>query len=217
MPTRVVAPGALSVVVETLGSWCREVPLRGAGEAAIHAQAMESTRMPADCPRTARGAQTTRRAIANGSVEHILRPVGAPLGHWARRAARSRGIPYSVWALGSDIWSLGRLPIVRAVLRTVIRDAANRYADGLKLGDDAAEHQRQAVRIPSQYASHRRPSFTTNRFGTTLTVCCFLVDGTANKGVDLLLDALAQLSDEDWARSVAGDMRRRPVGVACES
>lgn len=145
------------------------------------------------------GAEATRQAVQAGPTAHILALWALPSGHWARSAARASGVPYSVWALGSDIWSLGRIPGVRSVLRSVIRGAAYRYADGLQLGRDATRISGRSFELlPSTRrldGQRTRPLASSPPYRLL-----FLGRWHPNKGIDLLLDALALLNDHDWAR-----------------
>jgi glycosyltransferase involved in cell wall biosynthesis len=120
-----------------------------------------------------------------------------PCGEWARRAAKKCGIDYSVWLLGSDVWSLGRVPVLRGMLARVIRQARNAYADGYMLADDA----RQIGSRPVEFLpSTRRIDVTAPMLPHARPPYRLLVLGRwhPNKGVDLLLDALESLSDADW-------------------
>lgn len=146
----------------------------------------------------AAGRRAVREACAETRPDHILALWALPCGDWARHAARPLGIPFSTWALGSDIWSLGKLPLVRGYLASVLRDAALRFADGLKLADDVSRiSARDCSFLPSSRTfgtpAARGPS------ATPPYRLAFLGRWHPNKGPDLLLDALARLTDADWA------------------
>lgn len=142
------------------------------------------------------GAQTTRAAVTR-DVTHVFALWGLPCGEWARRAAHARGIDYSVWLLGSDVWSLGRLPIVRGSLAKVIRMARYAYADGYLLAEDAQRISGVPVDfLPSTRRielAHPPPPRSHPPYRLL-----FLGRWHKNKGVDLLLDALTLLDDGDW-------------------
>lgn len=142
------------------------------------------------------GLGATRAAAAEGAA-HILALWGLPCGEWARRAARETGTDYSVWLLGSDVWSLGRVPVLRGILARVIKQARNAYADGYMLAEDAQQIGSRPVEfLPSTrridvtdpLPPRARPPYR----------LLFLGRWHPNKGVDLLLDALESLSEADW-------------------
>jgi hypothetical protein len=142
------------------------------------------------------GMQATRDAAAV-EAGSILALWALPSGAWARCAAQANGIGYSVWMLGSDVWSLGRLPLMRRMLQTVMRDAQHRYADGLRLARDSEAICNLPVKfLPTTRALATRDppppaSAPPYRF-------VFIGRWHRNKGIDLLLDALALLGDSDW-------------------
>lgn len=142
------------------------------------------------------GLDATRCAATEGAA-HILALWGLPCGEWARRAAKKCGIDYSVWLLGSDVWSLGRVPVLRGMLARVIRQARNAYADGYMLADDA----RQIGSRPVEFLPSTRRIDVTDPLPPRAQPpyrLLFLGRWHPNKGIDLLLDALESLSEADW-------------------
>ena len=142
------------------------------------------------------GAAATRNAIAD-DAGYVFALWGLPCGEWARRASIGAKIGYSVWLLGSDVWSLGRMPVLRTMLARVIRDATHAYADGYQLADDA---KKLSGREPDFLPSTRDlvAANASSRRASPPFRLLFLGRWHRNKGVDLLLDALAMLSDADW-------------------
>ncbi|MBS7349384.1 MAG: glycosyltransferase [Comamonas sp.] len=141
------------------------------------------------------GMRATHLAAQGSS--HILALWALPCGAWAKRAAKELGISYSVWMLGSDVWTLGRIPVIRYVLARVIQQAKNAYADGYLLAKDAEKiADRPIAFLPStrrigmvQYPAPRsQPPYR----------LLFLGRWHPNKGIDLLLEALHMLTDVDW-------------------
>ena len=141
------------------------------------------------------GAAATRAAATGAS--HLLALWGLPCGEWARRAARANGIGYSVWMLGSDVWSLGRVPVLCSMLARVIRHATHAYADGYRLAEDAQriagvpvafQPSTRRIDLVDPMPPREKPPYR----------MLFLGRWHPNKGVDLLLDALLQLNDADW-------------------
>lgn len=148
------------------------------------------------------GASSTLEAVQAGNAVHILALWALPSGEWARRASRATGVPYSVWTLGSDIWTWGRVPIIRQLLRRVLRQARYCYSDGLKLAEDTA---RIAERTVEFLPSTRRIAACSDRLPADKPPYRLLFLGRwhPNKGVDLLLDALDLLEPNDWSRIAA--------------
>lgn len=149
---------------------------------------------------TMRSGQTaTRAAVAAGATAHILALWALPSGHWARRVARETGIPYSVWTLGSDIWSLGRIPLVRHHLGNILRDATACFSDGLRLAADTASIGTRQVEFLPSTRGIRRARTVPPRASPPYRML-YLGRWHPNKGVDLLLEALRILPEEDWER-----------------
>lgn len=142
------------------------------------------------------GLQATRQA-AQGS-QHIFALWALPCGAWARKVAKEKSIEYSVWMLGSDIWSLGKVPILRSILKRVICQARHAYADGLQLGEDAKVISGRVIEfLPSTRAIQlKNPPLPRSQPPYRLL---FLGRWHPNKGIDLLLEALLLLNDQDWA------------------
>lgn len=142
------------------------------------------------------GLGATRAAAAEG-VAHILALWGLPCGEWARRVARETGTDYSVWLLGSDVWSLGRMPVLRGILARVLKQARHVYADGYTLADDVRQIGSRTVEF---LPSTRRIGMTDPLPPRARSPYRFLFLGRwhPNKGVDILLDALESLNDADW-------------------
>jgi glycosyltransferase involved in cell wall biosynthesis len=144
------------------------------------------------------GLATTRTAVGDDAA-HVLALWGLPCGEWARRAARARGIGYSVWMLGSDVWSLGRVPVLRGWLARVIRESACAYADGHQLAEDA----QRIAGVPVEFLPSTRTIGLIDPpppHGLPPYRLLFLGRWHHNKGVDLLMDALRMLNDTDWSR-----------------
>lgn len=145
------------------------------------------------------GQQCVNHACNTFKPDFIFALWALPSGAWAKKAAQKLNIPYGIWALGSDIWTLGRIPLIRQVLKHTLRRAALRYADGLQLAQDVKQicnmdcgflpsTRKLKINHPRALADH--PPYR----------LAFLGRWHANKGIDLLLDALLQLDESDWQR-----------------
>jgi len=197
VPVRVVAPGR----TDGREQWAEGVEVF---RYAAPEQALSTLRPwhPADAMRVLRvlraGQCATEHAVVSGPTAHVLALWALPCGYWARRSARRHGIGYSAWTLGSDIWSLGRIPVVRSLLRRVLRDAVHCWSDGLKLRDDTQAIAGRPVKFLPSTRRIDRARTEPLRSNPPYRML-FLGRWHPNKGIDLLLDALALLSDEDWS------------------
>ncbi len=201
MPVRVVAPGSSSMHEQ----WAEDVEVFRYAAPAKPLSTLKPWH-PAELADLFRvlgaGARATREAVQAGPTAHILALWALPSGEWARQVSRGTGVPYSVWTLGSDIWTWGRIPVIRQLLRRVLRQAYCCYSDGLKLADDT---RRIAGRAVEFLPSTRRIDARSDRSPADKPPYRMLFLGRwhPNKGVDLLLDALDLLDDNDWSR-IAG-------------
>lgn len=141
------------------------------------------------------GQAAVTHACEQECPDHILALWALPCGEWARRS----GVPYTIWALGSDIWTLGRLPLVRQALRHVLRRATHRFADGLQLADDVEQLSGRPCAFLASSRRLPRREKTARAVDGPLKLA-FLGRWHVNKGVDLLLDALGQLDEATWTR-----------------
>lgn len=147
----------------------------------------------------AAGMRTVRQAVKADRPDYILALWALPSGHWARAMQREFGIPFGTWALGSDIWGLGRVPVLRSYLRFILRKAHDRFADGMELARSVeALSDMDCGFLPSaRLLPGAAPPTVSESAPYNLA---YLGRWHPNKGVDLLLESLLQLDDDDWER-----------------
>ena len=122
------------------------------------------------------------------AFDHLLALWALPSGYWAKKT----GVPYSTWALGSDIWTLGKVPLVRGILGNVLRDGRFRFADGIALSRDVERIcGKPCLFLPSSRVLCTNPGPSVQ--GKPPYKLVFLGRFHPNKGIDLLLDALDRL------------------------
>lgn len=158
---------------------------------------------PADWPSILTTLRSGRAALENlvmaDRPDFVFALWALPCGYWARSMLKQHGVPYGTWALGSDIWSLGRIPVIRGILGRVISSAGLSYADGLMLASDV---QRISGRDCEFLPSARQMAATAHTASASQAPykLAFLGRWHPNKGIDLLLDALQRLENDDWSR-----------------
>lgn len=197
-PVRVVAPGPENVV-EQGGHGVEVYRYASPGKPLSTLRPWAPVEMLGILRLMRTGLLATRRAVAAGPTAMLIGLWALPSGEWARRVAAEAGLPYCVWTLGSDIWTLGRIPGVRALLTRVLRGAGVCFSDGLQLAEDTRRLAGREVEfLPSTRAiRNSRPDPV--RCAPPYRLL-FLGRWHPNKGIDTFLECLGTLSDEDWGR-----------------
>jgi glycosyltransferase involved in cell wall biosynthesis len=158
--------------------------------------------------------------IRENRVDACLALWVLPSGAFAYHAYRRDGIPYSVWALGSDIYRYGRNPLLHWMMKRIIQKATGVFADGFDLSKKVEERFERkcfflATTRPLMDDGEGRvsPPRPSNRF-------LFVGRLEKVKGIDLLLQAMALLNGEkadvhltviggggmeEWARSFVSE------------
>jgi len=145
------------------------------------------------------GQSVVRGIVEQGQIDHVLALWVLPSGYWARTVCRKYKIPYSTWALGSDIWSLKKIPIVKRVLQKALNDSHTNFADGLQLKDDVIALSGRACKfLPSTRTLNILKTKKLSQKPPYKLV--FLGRWHHNKGVDLLCQSLKLLNESDWKR-----------------
>lgn len=143
------------------------------------------------------GMKVVNSVLQKENIDHILALWVLPSGFWAKKASERFQIPFSTWALGSDIWNLGKVPLVSNVLKNVLKSSSLNFADGLKLALDVKTlsgrdcifmPSSRELNLPAEKKLSEKPRYK-------LT---FLGRWHRNKGVDLLLNSLSLLQNSDW-------------------
>jgi glycosyltransferase involved in cell wall biosynthesis len=156
-----------------------------------------------------RGERALKELIDDERIEACLALWAIPAGYLAWRCRKR--VPYSVWALGSDIHTWARRPVVGSLVRRVLRDAQHRFADGIEL---SAEVTRICGRDCDFLPTTRRlptPAPLPRALGPGVN---FLFVGRleAVKGADVMIDAMLNLiqsgSDARLVLCGAGSMER---------
>jgi len=133
-------------------------------------------------------------------IDHIFALWALPSGYWAKSIGDTYNIPYSTWALGSDIWSLGKVPVIKTLLKKVLKASHTNFADGYLLKQSVESISgRNCHFLPSTRALNisKQKQLSTNPPPYRLA---FLGRWHPNKGTDLLVESLRTLSDTDWQR-----------------
>lgn len=122
-----------------------------------------------------------------------------PGGYFANYVFRRTQIPYSVWALGSDIYKYGKAPLLYPVMKRIMREAKSVFADGFDLVKKVEE--RFGKKCLFLATARRLKEFSGERTITPSGIYHFLFVGRLErvKGIDILLQSMALLTKENRA------------------
>ena len=131
-----------------------------------------------------------------------------PSGYFANHVYRRTGIPYSVWALGSDIYRYGENPLLYPMMKRIIREAKGVFADGFDLSRRVEERferkcfflaTTRTIPLPPPFLIPPSPPLLRGgEGGLANKPYQFLFVGRIEKvkGIDLLLQSMALLIGE---------------------
>ena len=126
-------------------------------------------------------------------IDHVLALWAVPSGALALVAKVLTRTRYSVWALGSDIWRIRDYPGGRSLLRLVLRGSDQLYADGVQLAaDTSAIAGRPTAFLATSRVLGRGAD---SRWNDGLTHVVSIARFHEHKGIDVLLESVAQLPD----------------------
>jgi len=155
---------------------------------------------PLDCLRIVslfyRGREGLLSFLRENRVDACLALWILPSGYFANCAFRKARIPYSVWALGSDIYRYGTNPFLYYIMRKIVREARGIFADGFDLAKKVEDlFQRRCFFLATTRSLTKREGIAQPRPSSRY---CFLFVGRLErvKGIDLLLQSMALLKDE---------------------
>jgi glycosyltransferase involved in cell wall biosynthesis len=127
-------------------------------------------------------------------VDLCLAAWTVPSGYFACHAKQILGIPYCVWALGSDIYGWAKYPLLRTLIKGILRHADGLFADGIDLGNRV----RTLARRPCAFLPSVRPltedvPATMVEVNPAQTNFLFVGRWEKIKGVDVLIEAMRLL------------------------
>lgn len=131
-------------------------------------------------------------------TERVLAMWVIPSGLFAYMIQRKLGIRYDVWALGSDIWRIRKIPVFGPwIIRRAINKATRVMADGIQLCRDVEYlTHRECEFLPS---CRKMPVIAKNQASTSgdaVKKLLFVGRYHINKGPDILIEAIALLDPE---------------------
>ncbi|SPP99935.1 putative Glycosyl transferase group 1 [Candidatus Sulfobium mesophilum] len=142
-----------------------------------------------------RGVRNTLEIDEKHLIDRTLCMWAVPSGIFGLAGKLKKNVPYDVWALGSDIWKIRKVPLLgKMVLTKIMRNADRVFADGMQL----CKEVRDLTGVPCKllHSSRRLPPPEKRLFvhdPKELRHFLFVGRYHENKGPDLLIKAVALL------------------------
>lgn len=135
------------------------------------------------------GERALRRVIREKQIQACLGLWVVPGGYLAWQAKKKSGVPFGVWALGSDVNTWANYPIIGRIIRATLENADAVFADGFEL----ARKTQVLARKDCLFLSSMRPMNYDNarsvQLGNQPVHFLFVGRWERIKGVDVLLEA----------------------------
>jgi glycosyltransferase involved in cell wall biosynthesis len=134
-----------------------------------------------------------QRTVHEQSIDVCLALWAVPAGYLAWRLRARTGVPFAVWTLGSDINTFARYPLMRSLIRRILRGARWRFADGIEL----AARTKRVGGLDCEFLPTARTLGPPDEVADLPGRVRFLFIGRLErvKGIDVLISAMALLKD----------------------
>jgi glycosyltransferase involved in cell wall biosynthesis len=141
------------------------------------------------------GIRNTLRIYEKYNIDRTLCMWAVPSGIFGLAGKLKKNVPYDIWALGSDIWKIRKVPFFgKIILKRIVGHADRVFADGIELCKDV--EYLAGVPCALLYSSRKLPSPKKQLFlSEAAEIKHFLFVGRyhVNKGPDLLIRAVGFL------------------------
>lgn len=121
-----------------------------------------------------------------------------PSGIFASYIFKKTKIPYDLWALGSDIWKISKIPVLgKFVLKYIAKNASNIFADGLQLSDDVKKFTKRKCEFLPSCRQLPKPNNDFKKLKPNgVTHLLYVGRYHFNKGPDILIEAISLLDEK---------------------
>jgi len=142
------------------------------------------------------GFPATLETAKKHRIDRVLAMWVIPSGLFAYMIRRKLGVSYDVWALGSDIWRIRKIPVFGPwIIKLVINQATRVMADGIQLSRDVEYlANRDCEFLPSCRKMPVMAKIKTR--SDPVTKLLFVGRYHVNKGADILIEAVSLLDPE---------------------
>lgn len=142
------------------------------------------------------GTDALLKLVKEKNIDHCLAMWAVPAGIFAYNVKQKIGTPYTVWALGSDIWNYGRHPILKKIVKKILINSKDIFADGIALCDEVTKLSNRDCSFLSSSRKLPLNNIKTNVVDKNNINFLFIGRYHKNKGVDILIDAISLISKD---------------------
>ena len=136
--------------------------------------------------------------IEREEPSHCLALWALPSGWFAYQVRQEFGLPYSVWCLGSDIYTWARKPIFKQLTKLVLKEANHLFADGFDLSEKVTQLSGRFCRfLPSQRTLPKTPFGSPSPVDRKFQNFLYLGRWEKSKGIEDLLVAFRHVIEEN--------------------
>lgn len=136
------------------------------------------------------GGENLLNLVQSEGIDFCIAMWAVPSGYWAYIAKKKFGTPYIVWALGSDIWNYGKYPVVKSIVKKVLNNSNELFADGVELARDVERLSKKKCEFLPSTRVLPKSDLLNIQIDKTKTNFLFIGRYHKNKGIDILIDAI---------------------------
>lgn len=142
--------------------------------------------------------------LENPDIDFIIAMWAFPSGFFASRIYKQKGIPYAIYALGSDIYIYSKKPVLKKIIIKYLVGANILLADSPDLAQEIyLLSGRRALFLPS--SSNISSTTQAVKKGSPKIILTFLGRLEKIKGIDIFMDALEDLDSAKFKVNIIGD------------
>lgn len=150
------------------------------------------------------GSVAVEKFAQKNKIDFMVCMWAVPAGLFALWANLRKGIPYCLWALGSDVYIYARYPVLGRIIKLALGRANFLLADGIELSQQTAQiAKRRCEFLPSASNMPKQKKQIVKRGGVMKFV--FLGRMEPVKGPDVLIEAVSTIADLDFELHCLGD------------
>lgn len=142
--------------------------------------------------------------VEKNNIDFVISMWAIPAGIFALWANLRKKVPYTIWALGSDIYIFARYPLIGSIVKLALRTASFLIADGIDLAKQTSKIAgKKCDFLPS--ASNLSHAFGKSASKKGPIRFIFLGRMEPVKGPDILIESICKLKDLDFQLHCLGD------------